>query len=90
MRMTVGHEGRWNVKATCGAVGATVSSFLVLFADSTVIRADAVLSGTGVFTTIDFAGFDASGFVPTPAAGQFDSDTWRVTGLSDGDLSETA
>lgn len=75
MRMTVGHEGKWNVKATCGAVGATVSSLLVLFADSTVVRADAMLSGTGVSTTIDFADFDASRFVPNPAAGQLDSDT---------------
>lgn len=33
---------------------------------------------------INFSGFDGSGFAPTPAAGQLDSDTWRVTGMSDG------
>ncbi len=36
-------------------------------------------------TPIDFTGFDGSGFAPNPAAGQLDSDIWRVTGLSDGD-----
>lgn len=36
--------------------------------------------------TIDFAGYTAAGFAPTPAAGQLDSDHFRVTGLSDGDL----
>ena len=50
--------------------------FLILFADSAVIHADAVLSGMGVSTTIDFAGFDTSRFVPTPAADQLASDTW--------------
>ncbi|XAM01560.1 PEP-CTERM sorting domain-containing protein [Phycisphaeraceae bacterium D3-23] len=32
----------------------------------------------------DFTGFDGSGFASTPAAGQLDSDTYRVTGMSDG------
>jgi|GEM_PF-1325696 len=34
---------------------------------------------------IDFTGFTGGGFAPSPAAGQLDSDLWRVTGLSDGD-----
>lgn len=34
----------------------------------------------------DFNAFDASGFAPTPAAGQLDSDLFMVKGLSDGDL----
>lgn len=34
--------------------------------------------------TIDFTGFTAAGFAPAPAAGQLDSDDWRVTGMSDG------
>ena len=37
-------------------------------------------------TVIDFTGFNGSGFSPTPSAGQLDSDTWSVTGLSDGSL----
>jgi hypothetical protein len=36
--------------------------------------------------TIDFTGFTGAGFTPDPAAGQLDSDTWRVSGLSDGDM----
>lgn len=34
--------------------------------------------------TANFENFSGSGFAPTPAAGQLDSDIWRVTGLSDG------
>jgi len=34
--------------------------------------------------TVDFSGFVGDGFAPTPGAGQLDSDTWRATGLSDG------
>ena len=33
-----------------------------------------------------FEGFAGAGFVPEPAAGQLDSDTWIVTGVSAGDL----
>lgn len=32
----------------------------------------------------NFSGFLGTGFAPSPAAGQLDSDVWRVTGLSDG------
>jgi predicted extracellular nuclease len=32
-----------------------------------------------------FETFTGGGFAPAPAAGQLDSDLWRVTGLSDGD-----
>lgn len=35
----------------------------------------------------DFADFAGDGFAPSPAAGQLDSDLWRVTGFSDGDSS---
>jgi hypothetical protein len=31
-----------------------------------------------------FSGFDGSGFAPSPATGQLDSNVWRVTGMSDG------
>ncbi len=37
--------------------------------------------------TEDFVGFAGDGFNPTPSAGQLDSDTWRVIGMSDGDTS---
>jgi len=32
-------------------------------------------------TPIDFTGFTGSGFTPSPAAGQLDSDIWRTTGF---------
>ena len=42
---------------------------------------------TGTSTqTIDFTGFNGTGFTPSPASGQLDSDNWSITGLSDGDL----
>ena len=41
---------------------------------------------TGNVISIDFNSYDASGFAPTPAAGELDSDEWAVIGLSDGDL----
>lgn len=50
------------------------------------VNADLVLSSFGSPVTEDFSGFDGSGFDPNPAAGQLDSDTWKVIGLSDGDL----
>ncbi|TNF37790.1 MAG: DUF11 domain-containing protein [Deltaproteobacteria bacterium] len=34
---------------------------------------------------VDFSGYAGAGLAPSPAAGQLDSDLWRVTGLSDGD-----
>ena len=37
-------------------------------------------------STIDFDSFTGAGFASAPAAGQLDSDTIIVTGLSDGDL----
>ena len=50
--------------------------------------ASAQLSLTGISTasTIDFDSFTGAGFAPAPAAGQLDSDTIIITGLSDGDL----
>ncbi|MGF1581919.1 MAG: hypothetical protein ACFCD0_21550 [Gemmataceae bacterium] len=36
--------------------------------------------------TADFQTFDGSGFAPVPAAGQLDSDVWRVNGLSIGSM----
>ena len=36
--------------------------------------------------TEDFTGYNGSGYAPTPTGGQLDSDTWRITGLQDGDM----
>ena len=36
--------------------------------------------------TINFGGFDGSGFAPSPTSGQLDSEEWEVKGFSDGDL----
>jgi MYXO-CTERM domain-containing protein len=41
---------------------------------------------TGVTTTVDFTGYAGEGFDPDPAAGQLDSDDWRVQGLENGDV----
>jgi hypothetical protein len=48
-------------------------------------RANIVLSTPNTAVTVNFNTFDGSGFAPSPASGQLDSDTWRVTGMSDGD-----
>jgi hypothetical protein len=45
------------------------------------------INALNVAVTEDFTGFTGTGFAPTPSAGQLDSDTWIVTGMSDGDLS---
>lgn len=37
--------------------------------------------------TMDFNDFRGTGFTSAPASDQLDSDTWSITGLSDGDLS---
>lgn len=46
--------------------------------------ASLVISSLHTTSSIDFTGFTAAGFSPAPSAGQLDSDTWRVAGLSDG------
>lgn len=50
------------------------------------MRAQLVITGTGITETIDFTGFDGSGFTPVPADGQLSSNTWSVRGFSDGDV----
>ncbi|MEM6454242.1 MAG: hypothetical protein AAF772_04035 [Acidobacteriota bacterium] len=48
--------------------------------------AQVVLTGIGSTEMITFDSFLGDGFAPMPAAGQLDSDTWSITGMSDGDL----
>lgn len=42
------------------------------------------INAIGTTQTIDFTGFDGSGFAPTPTAGQLNSNEWEVLGCSDG------
>jgi hypothetical protein len=49
------------------------------------VVADEPISSDGA--RLDFTGYLGAGLVPTPAAGQLDSDNWRVTGMNDGDTS---
>jgi hypothetical protein len=48
------------------------------------LSAQLIITDLNTPYVIDFTGFDGSGFAPNPSAGQLDSDTWVVTGLSDG------
>lgn len=55
---------------------------------ATLLVALMVTPGIALSTTIfseDFNSFRGNGFAPSPAAGQLDSDSWWVTGLSAGD-----
>lgn len=65
---------RPNLLLTIAAVGVMLPSV-----------AHAQLEITGARTTISFDSYAGAGLAPTPAAGQLDSDDWRVTGLDDGD-----
>ncbi len=51
-----------------------------------IVSAQLELTATNTAVTLDFTGFDASGFDPAPTAGQLDSDEWAITGSSEGDL----
>lgn len=53
---------------------------------STTVNAQLIISATGVPVTENFSTFNGSGFSANPTLGQLSSNTWRVTGLSDGDL----
>jgi hypothetical protein len=44
-----------------------------------------VFADTPPYTPEGFDSFAGTGFAPSPAAGQLDSDTWALNGLSDGD-----
>lgn len=51
-----------------------------------VALAQLSLNTIGVAETIDFTGFDGSGFSATPTAGQLNSNTWAVSGFSFGSV----
>lgn len=65
-------------------VFAALAIAILLLENSSQSRADLVLNTVGVAVTEDFNDFRGDGFAPTPSSGQLDSDTYRVTGLSDG------
>lgn len=60
--------------------------FSAILLAATATHGQLTISATGVPVTETFTTFDGSGFSASPSTGQLDSDTWRVTGLSDGDL----
>ena len=47
-------------------------------------HAQLIVNDFNTSITENFSGFTGTGFSPTPAVGQLDSNTWRVTGMSDG------
>lgn len=49
-------------------------------------QAQVSLTTPGSPVVIGFTGFDGTGFTPTPAAGQLDSDDWEINGFSTGPL----
>ncbi|MEO1617273.1 MAG: hypothetical protein AAFV88_15595 [Planctomycetota bacterium] len=65
---------------------AVVTLIVFLLSTTARCRADLVLTVVGTAATEDFDGFTGAGFSPTPTAGQLDSNTFRLLGMSDGDL----
>jgi FlgD Ig-like domain len=61
-----------------------ILSFLFLIFLLSQLSAQVALT-PGNSISIDFNTFTGNGFSPSPAAGQLDSDDWRVSGFSDGD-----
>ena len=59
---------------------------IVFFIHSSFCFAQWAISKQDSTYTIDFTGFNGSGFAPDPSAGQLGSDRWSVTGMSDGTL----
>jgi len=60
--------------------------FVFLLVLPALVSSQLSITTLNTAVTEDFSGFDGSGFAPAPAAGQLDSDTWRVKGLSEGDM----
>ena len=64
-------------------LGAVLAPF---FALTTNAFANLSIDNSNSPVVIDFTEFDGSGFSSAPLAGQLDSDTWSVDGLSEGSL----
>jgi cysteine-rich repeat protein len=60
-------------------------TFALVGTSWSIARADEPISSDGA--RLDFTGYLGAGLAPSPAAGQLDSDNWRVTGMNDGDTS---
>lgn len=63
-----------------------VLSLLTFCSISLISFSQYQINTLGTPQIIDFDGFTADGFEPTPANGQLSSEEWEVLGLSDGDL----
>jgi PKD repeat protein len=60
--------------------------FSAILLAATASYGQLTISATGVPVTENFTTFDGSGFSASPTVGQLNSNTWRITGLSEGDL----
>lgn len=71
------------VVRTAGATPIAVALLLTALV-SLPAAAQYSMATLGVAVTEDYASFTGAGFVPSPGAGQLDSDAYRLSGLSDG------
>lgn len=58
---------------------------LIFISICIALNAQLSISATGLPATVEFTTYNGSGLSTTPGSGQLNSNTWRVTGLSDGD-----
>jgi hypothetical protein len=93
-RLAAGRPAGENVPDKPPAMKTSLSC-LALLAGSLAAPGQLSLTEIGTPTTVNFDGtvagvnsgaFAGTGFTPTPAAGQLDSDAWALVGLSDGPI----
>lgn len=65
----------------------SITITLLLITVSFTTQAQLSISALNTPVTEDFTGYLGGGYTSNPNADQLDSDTWRVTGLQDGDMS---